>query len=257
MSYKGAIKRLKLLGRLESTGNHVPFHLLSKHETQVLQIAITDELKKYGQLDSSRALLVDVDSYAAYFNVTREVAVLEIESGLEQLFENKFSFVCLKGNFNKSRYISSYGKVKEGPIFSVEITATLIDRLMEDLSLLKQRIKGHSGLLVNVSNSRDAGMLASKFSDQLNEVMAAKLYWFFIEHLALGDSKFEICFENLIEQLGIDGDYATAQDLMDQLLNRLIIDINDMTDIRVRCSITPKVKANRFLFKIKDFGLTY
>lgn len=58
MSHKAAIKRLIYLGRLKSTGNHVPFHLLGRYETQVLQIAITDELKKHGKLDTSRALSV-------------------------------------------------------------------------------------------------------------------------------------------------------------------------------------------------------
>lgn len=70
----------------------------------------------------------------------------------------------------------------------------------------------------------------------------------------MGQSKFEVGFEQLISELNIDGDYPTAYDLKVQIVDDALREIGDLTDIAVTCKITPKVKADRLQFKIKELG---
>lgn len=250
MSYKAAVRKLTELGRLEATGNHIAFDLLSKEELQVLQVAITDGLIEHGRLDSYTALSVDVERYAKQFGITKEKAAAEIAVALDDLFEASFAFVSKCGNFTKSRYIASFSSVKGEPVFSLTLAHAVTEKLMLDLSELKKKVGEDSKVLVSLSVN--TGACLPRISKYLTSTFASSLYWFFIEKLCMGQSKFEVGFEQLISELNIDGDYPTAYDLKVQIVDDALREIGDLTDIAVTCKITPKVKADRLQFKIKE-----
>lgn len=252
MSYAAAVSRLKQLGRMESSGNHVAFDLLSKQELQVLQIAITNGLRKNKGLSSASPLPIDVTHYAEAFDVTEKKAAIEIAAALAELYERSFAFVSNEGHFVKSRFIASMSTVKGEPIFELTLASTVVEKLMNDLNALNERMTNKADLLVDLSV--DTGIKASTMDKHLKSDLAGQMYWFFIERLSLGQSKFEIHFERFIDMLDVYGDYPTAYDLKSQMLDAALYEIKNLTDISVSCTITPKVRADRFLFKIKESG---
>ena len=256
MNHKAAVRKLRELGRLEETGNHVTFSRLSEKEVRVLQIAITDGLRRNGKLDSKKDLVIDAEQYADVFGITAELAISEIKQGLDALFEGLFSYVSVDGFFVKSRYVASIGTDNlDSSIFYLTLASSVSEKLMSDLDILAQRMKGSSGELVDLSYTEltNANEVA-KADVELKSEISSALYWFFIENLSMGYSNFEIHYKKLMSVLVISEEYPTAQDFKESVLDGVLAEIAELSDISVSCSIKPKVRADRYAFKIKETG---
>jgi plasmid replication initiation protein len=208
-------------------------------EQRLILLAIVEARESGRGINTNDPLEVHAESYINQFNVTRQTAYQALKDACKDLFARQFSFqeINKRGNVENvlSRWVSEIRYVDDEAtvklIFSPAIVP-LITRLEEQFTKYE---------LQQISN--------------LSSAYAVRLYELLIAWRSTGQTPI-IELADFRKKIGVlDDEYTRMGNFKDRVLNLAITQINEHTDISVKCEQHKKgrsIYGFSFLFKQKQ-----
>jgi plasmid replication initiation protein len=207
-------------------------------EQRLILLAIVEARESGKGINANDPLEVHAESYTRQFNVARQTAYQALKDACKDLFARQFSYQEINKRGNVENVLSRW--VSEIRYIDAEATVKLIfaPAIVPLITRLEEQFTKYE--LQQISN--------------LSSAYAVRLYELLIAWRSTGQTPFIELTEFRKKSGVLDDEYTRMGNFKDRVLNLSIVQINEHTDIKVKCEQHKKgrnISGFSFTFKQK------